>query len=209
MTLTLIAVFGVFQAILFLMHADIYQLLVVAFGWQWPWLEWLFILLSVTFVSASVLAHRFCNPFVKWYYRFSAYWFGLTQFLFVGSLAFFLLSYGFYSAGYYVAPALLGTLSLGFFFLLHSYATWQTNQIQFTRIDIALPHTEGAWHNFWQDKKIVFVSDVHLGAVRSEGFSKKVVAAIASESPDMVLIGSDMFDGVKCNSKSLIDPFSK
>jgi predicted MPP superfamily phosphohydrolase len=207
MTLMLIAVFGVFQILLWLMHVTIYQALSAAFGWHELWLAWLFTGLSVTFVSSSVLAHLFANPFVKWYYRISAYWFGLTQFLFGGTVVFFFLTYGIYATGHYISPAKLGIFSIGIFFLIHCYATWQTNRIKVTRVGVTLSHTGGQWHEFWHGKKIVFVSDVHLGLVRSEGFAKRVVAAIAAEAPEMVLIGGDIFDGVKCHPLSLIRPF--
>jgi predicted MPP superfamily phosphohydrolase len=203
MTLTLVAVFGVFQVILFLMHADIYQTLSIAFGWNWTWLQWLFFLLSITFVTASVFSHLFCNKAVRVYYTFAAYWFGLTQFLFSGTAFFFVLSYCFYRENYYVSPALLAGLCLGIMFLIHSYATWRTAHPRLTRVTITLPNLPSFWHG----KKIVFVSDVHLGAVLGAEFAKKVVDMIKSESPATVLIGGDIFDGVKCHSQSLIAPF--
>jgi uncharacterized protein len=204
MAFTLIAVFGVFQVILWLMHADIYQTLVAALGWSSPWLEWLFIVLSISFVSASILAHKFCNFFVIWYYRIAAYWFGLTQFLFIGSLAYFILENIIYRTGNYISPAILGLICLGGMFIVHCYATWRTAHPRFTRITAILPNLANEWHG----KKIVFVSDVHLGAVLGANFSKKVVEMIQREKPEMVLIGGDIFDGVKCHSQSLIQPFS-
>jgi len=207
MTLTLVAVFGIFQLILFLLHADIYQALVAAFGWHWPWLSWLFILLSISFVSSSVLTFRFTNAFITWYYRFAAYWFGLTQFLFGGSVIYFFLSYTFYHIGIYISPMTLGAFSFGIPFLIHCYATWQTNQIEVTRVSVSSQRAGNAWPEFWRDKKVLFVSDVHLGAVRGEGFAKKVVTAIVAESPEIVLIGGDIFDGVRCRPMPLLAPF--
>src|ERR1700722_17729543 len=174
MSLTLIAVFAAFQIILFLMHADIYGSLVMAFGWQWPWLAWLFGLLSITFVTASILAHKFCNHFVKWYYTFSAYWFGLTQFLFGASVIFYFAAWILYNHSGYINPAIIGIICFGGMFLIHTYATWQTARPKFTRITIALPNIP----DFWKGKKIVFISDIHLGAVLGFGFSEKVVRLI-------------------------------
>lgn len=202
---TLIAVFGVFQIILWLMHADIYQTLGAAFGWNFVWLEWLFIFLSITFVTASILAFRTCNPFTKWYYRFSMYWFGLTQFLFAASLAYFVIQYVAVMSGNYMSPVLVGGLCFGIAFFIHSYSTWQTFRPQITRITVTLPNLPAAW----RDKKIVFVSDVHLGAVLGVGFAQKVVNLIKAEKPEAVLIGGDIFDGVKCHSQSLIQPFAE
>jgi predicted MPP superfamily phosphohydrolase len=204
MSLTLIAVFGAFQVILFLMHADIYGSFVAAFGVHWIWLEWLFIFLSITFVSASVFAHKFCNAFVKVYYTLSAYWFGLTQFLFGASIAFYFFSWIFYSQNYYINPEFTFIFCFGVMFFIHAYATWQTARPKFTRITAKLPNLP----EFWKDKKIVFISDIHLGAILGFGFSEKVVHLIQKESPEMVLIGGDLFDGVKCHSESLIKPYA-
>ncbi len=202
---TLIAVFGVFQLILFLMHADIYQTLGAAFGWHFSWLEWLFVFLSITFVSSSVLAFRFCNPLTKWYYRFSMYWFGLTQFLFAASLAYFIVEYIAIAAGNYLSPVLVGGTFFIIAILVHTYASWQTVHPRVTRISVDLPNLPATWRG----KKIVFVSDVHLGAILSVGFAQKVVSFIKKEHPEAVLIGGDIFDGVKCHSQSLIQPFAE
>lgn len=203
MALIFIAVLGVYQLLLFFVHAVVYQTLVAAFGWTWAPLGWIFALLSLFFVTASFLTYRFCNGPVKWYYRFSAYWFGLIHFLFIGGAAFFFLEYAIYRHGGYVAPTFLGIICFGIMFLIHSYATWQTQLPKFTRVTIKLPHLP----DFWKNKKVIFVSDVHLGAVWGKNFSQKVVTKIKSESPDAVFIGGDIFDGVKCHAKSLLDPF--
>lgn len=44
------------------------------------------------------------------------------------------------------------------------------------------------------DLRVVMISDLHLGAVGSEGRLKKVVAAINAEQPDVVCIAGDFFD---------------
>ena len=118
---TLIVVFGVFQLILWLMHAVIYKTIVFAFGLNWPWLEWLFIVLSISFVSSSILVFRSCNVLVTWYYRIAAYWFGLTQFLFVGSVIIFVIEYIADIHAYYIPPALVGGVCLGGMFLLDPF----------------------------------------------------------------------------------------
>lgn len=47
----------------------------------------------------------------------------------------------------------------------------------------------------WQGKKIVQVSDFHLGLIWQEGFIQKVIALIQKENPDLVLIAGDIIDG--------------
>ena len=51
--------------------------------------------------------------------------------------------------------------------------------------------------------KIVFISDVHLGALGSEARLEKIVDKINAASPDLVCIGGDFFDS---NFASISDP---
>lgn len=49
--------------------------------------------------------------------------------------------------------------------------------------------------DFWSGKKIVQLSDVHLGAVYRHNFLLKIAAMIAKIKPEVVLITGDLFDG--------------
>ena len=45
----------------------------------------------------------------------------------------------------------------------------------------------------WKDKKIIFISDIHLGAVNGKNFAKKVVKKINEQDPDIIFIGETFF----------------
>ncbi|MCK9352345.1 MAG: metallophosphoesterase, partial [Candidatus Pacebacteria bacterium] len=47
----------------------------------------------------------------------------------------------------------------------------------------------------WKGKKIVHVSDVHLGFIWGEKFFEKLVADINAQKPEAVFITGDLFDG--------------
>ncbi|MFZ4648486.1 MAG: metallophosphoesterase [Patescibacteria group bacterium] len=49
--------------------------------------------------------------------------------------------------------------------------------------------------DFWVNKKIVQLSDVHLGAVYRHGFLSKIARLVGKVEPEMVLITGDLFDG--------------
>lgn len=203
MSLQVAAALGVFQLILFLIHGAVYQTLAAAFGLSHPWLAWFSAVLSVTFVTASFLIYFFDNLFTRWYYRVSAFWFGFIQFLFAGSIVFYFLALVIYETNNYISPTIIGAISFGIFGLLGLYATWETNQLRFTRIVMPLPKLPDQWRG----KKIVLVTDVHLGAIRAKNFARRIVNRINAEVPAAVLIAGDMFDGVKCNPKLLMTPF--
>lgn len=49
--------------------------------------------------------------------------------------------------------------------------------------------------DYWQGKKIVQLSDVHLGAIYRHKFLNKIAAKVARVKPELVLITGDLFDG--------------
>ncbi len=51
----------------------------------------------------------------------------------------------------------------------------------------------------WQGKKIVQLSDVHLGGVYGVGFLKRQIARVNALDPDLVVITGDLFDGTENN----------
>lgn len=62
---------------------------------------------------------------------------------------------------------------------------------------------------YWRNHILVFVSDLHLGAIRGTAFAEKIVSTINDLAPSAVLIGGDLYDGVKCDAEKLIEPFLK
>ncbi len=194
----------VMEGLLVFVHLAVYETVGAAFGAGSPIIGVIFIALAFTFVSASLLARRYKNAFVRGYYRFASYWFGLIHFLFIGALAFLFSAAVFYSFNYYVSPALIGAVAFGAFFMLHIYGTWESGRARVTDVAIALRGLPVAW----QGKRIVFVSDLHLGNVRGKGFVKKITAKINRLSPEAVFIGGDLYDGVACDAAALIEPLS-
>ncbi|MFD4268565.1 metallophosphoesterase [Rhodococcus sp. NPDC058481] len=43
--------------------------------------------------------------------------------------------------------------------------------------------------------RIALVTDLHVGPARGVGFTRKVVAAVAAQRPDLILLGGDLVDG--------------
>jgi len=166
----------------------------------------LFIILALTFVSASALSHFYKGAMVDWYYRFSAYWFGLVHFLFGGAVIFYFTLGIFYAHNVYISPALVGGICFGVFFLIHLYGTVQSQRPKVTSVNIPFSHLSGFRADFWKGKKIVFVSDFQLGNIYQQGFVAHVVKRIAALDPYAVLIGGDLYDGVVCDEKKLIEP---
>lgn len=206
MPIILIATFFVFEALLIIVHLAVYATLVAAFGIGGAWLKILFIILAVTFVSASALTHFYKGALMDRYYQFSAYWFGLVHFLFGGAVIFYFTLNIFYSRDVYVAPALVGGICFGAMFLLHLYGTLHSQRPKITRIAVPFSQLPGFRADFWKGKQVVFVSDFQLGNVYRQKFAARVAAKINALDPYAVLIGGDLYDGVVCDEAQLIAP---
>lgn len=192
----------VFQVLLVFVHLAVYVALAAAFGIGGPLLATIFIVLSLTFVSASLIAHFHYGRYVEDYYTAAAYWFGLVHFLFVGAVAFFFISNWLYASGSYVPPATLGGILFGGLFSLHLYCTWDGKHVRVTRVSVSLPNLPAAWRG----KSIVFMSDLHLGNVWRQGSAAKIAKKIDSLHPEAVFIGGDLYDGGRCDPKAIIEP---
>ena len=61
----------------------------------------------------------------------------------------------------------------------------------------------------WQGKKLVQLSDVHLGRVLGADFLSRVVDKVNAQNPAMVLITGDLFDGADGNLEELVAPLNR
>src|SRR5271167_1100040 len=85
-----IAVFvAIIQSILFLVHWFIYETWITFRGLSnWPGiaiLRGVVAALSVSFVAATLLAHRYTNPPIRLFYRIASVWLGMLNFFFVAA----------------------------------------------------------------------------------------------------------------------------
>ena len=206
MPIVIIASFIVFEILLIIVHLAVYATLVAAFGIGELWLKILFVILVLTFVSASATAHFYKGALVDRYYQFSAYWFGLVHFLFGGAVIFYFTLAALYARNVYVSPALVGGIAFGVAFLLHLYGTVHSQRPKVTSVKIAFASLPGFRADFWKGKKIVFVSDFQLGNIYRQKFTARMAAKINALDPYAVLIGGDLYDGVVCDEEKLIEP---
>ncbi|MCF8589156.1 metallophosphoesterase [Gordonia liuliyuniae] len=54
--------------------------------------------------------------------------------------------------------------------------------------------------------RIAFVTDVHVGPARGEGFVRKVVDDVMAERPDLIVLGGDLTDGTVAKVGSALEP---
>jgi len=199
----------VLQVVIFLTHWFLYLTLVRFLNISDPtillWLKIILGILSLTFVSASLLANLSDNILVRVYYSIAAFWLGALMYLFLAAcivrLGALLAQYLTFALNAKLLAEILFILALA----VSVYGTINASLVRITRLNIALPNLPVSW----QGKTAVWVSDIHLGEVRNAGFAKEVAAMIRQLRPDIVFIGGDLYDGTAVNLPKVTAPFDK
>jgi predicted MPP superfamily phosphohydrolase len=197
---------AVIQTVLFLGHFLLYE----TWAYMTPadgkfWLQLALGVLSVSFVTASLLAFRYTNPLLRAFYRAAAVWLGLLTFLFAAAV---------------IAWAALGVSVLaGVHLNFHRTVEWlfgagialgiagviNAGWTRITRTTIRLANLPEAWRG----RKAALISDVHLGHVRNGNFLRRMVGKILDEGPDAIFIAGDLYDGTAIDAHSAAEPLSR
>jgi len=204
-----IAVFvTVVQLLLFAFHGLVYATLLYFFAGHnaispTPLGITLF-LLSVSFVPATLLAHRYFNTPIRILNRFAATWLGILNFAFLASLAswtallfvqlFHLPVSRFQIAATFFSLALLASL----------YGILNAANIRVKRITVKLPGLPAVWRG----RAAALVTDTHLGHIIGSRFLHRLVSILRQLRPDVVFVSGDMFDGTHVDYHRLAAPWS-
>jgi len=197
----------VIQSILFLAHWFIYKTW-TSFearldppgtnGW-----EATVMLLSISFVVASLLALRYSNVAVRAFYRLSAVWLGLLNFLFMAACLSWLIYLGGGWLGLHLARPTIAAMVFGLALSAGIYGLANAQWTRVKRIKVKLPNLPPSWRG----RRAALVSDVHLGHVNGLGFMRRIVSKVRHLRPDVVFITGDLYDGTKVNPGFLAAPW--
>jgi hypothetical protein len=198
----------ILQSVLFLVHIFLYQTWTYslsASAAELSWLKLALVLLSISFVSASLLAFRYSNRAVRVLYRIAAVWIGLLTFFFAAALASWLL----------FGVAKLAGLPLMFhraveilFAIAAEVGLYGVANASWTRITRATVHLANLPAS-WRGRKAALVSDLHLGHVRNGNFLRRMVAKILEEGPDAIFIAGDLYDGTAIDAARAAEPLNR
>jgi uncharacterized protein len=207
-TKRLIGFIAIFQTFLFLIHLFLYE------TWTFApsgthivggfWTKLVLALLSVSFVSASLLAYRYTNPPLRAFYRAAAVWTGMLTFLFFAAVLSWLI----------FGVAQLAGLAMNFHRMVEVlfaiaavtgfYGVFNANWTRVTRTTVQLANLPAAWRG----RKAALISDVHLGHVRNGSFLRRMVAKILKEEPDAIFITGDLYDGTAIDAHRAAQPLN-
>ncbi len=202
-----IAIFLVIvQSVLLLAHLFIYETWTAFFtvpGLPGIWyLQATLTLLSVSFVTASLLAWRYSHPLVSLFYKISALWLGVLSFCFLAACSCWVVydtarMFRLHLERRHLAMALFGSA-----LLVSCYGVVNAAWTRVRRVSVKLPNLPASWRG----RVAALVSDTHLGHVRGYWFMRRLVAMLTRLRPDIVFIGGDMYDGTADDNYRLADP---
>ncbi len=192
---------SIILAVQFLAHFVVYQGIVLGSNnvssTSLNILRGVFALLSVAFIAGVFLTAKYNNLFTRVYYRFFAVWQGFLLYFFLASSVYIvLLAFGVNVSEYFRLSLFGGAVIVGIYGVINARNT------VVKRVQVSIKNLP----EMWKSKKVVWVSDLHLGQINTEKFAKKVVNIINRENPDMVFIGGDLYDGVKVDTEGIIGP---
>jgi uncharacterized protein len=189
----------VIQLILFAGHASLYETIVYFWSMQShaavTYLRVSLAVLSVTFVTASLLAFRYFNIPARIYYTLAAAWLGIFSFLFFASCALWLA---------YPNRQEWASVFLAAALIVSAYGIVNAAAIRVKRVTVRLENLPEAWRG----RTATLVSDVHLGHVRNLGSIRRLVTKVGSLKSDIVFITGDLYDGTSADYNSLAAPWS-
>jgi uncharacterized protein len=163
----LIRIIVVLQSVLLFGHFLVYQTWKFSPAGEEPrgsnWIRLILSILSVSFVPASFLAFRSTHLAVRVFYRITAIWTGLLSFLFFASIASWVI-WGVarltrYPLSFHSLVEWLFSAAL----MAGLYAVLNAHWTRITRQTVQLQNLPPAWLG----RKIVLISDLHLGPLRN------------------------------------------
>jgi uncharacterized protein len=197
----------IIQSVLFLTHFFLYKTWTFAAmtGHNHATAKLVFGFLSISFVTASLLAFRYNNPLVRAFYRVAAVWVGWLTFLMFAAACSWIIFGMERLAGLTMDFHRMVEVLFAAAILFGVYAVFNANWTRVTRITVRLANLPEAWRG----RKAALISDLHLGPVRNGGFLRRMIAKISQESPDAIFIAGDLYDGTAIDAVRAAEPLKR
>ena len=195
-------------SILFLGHYFIYASLIYFFGVaafeHSTALALVLFLLPLSFIGSAFLAHWTDGFLTRVFYFCSSLWLGVGLTL-VTAFCLTWVAWGVTRVlGWSPNPAWFGLAAVGATLLYCAYGVANAYHPRIVSLHVCIKNLPPSWRG----KKLVQLSDVHLGRILGAGFLRRVVAKVNALNPAMVCITGDLFDGTDGNLEELVAPLN-
>lgn len=193
------------QGIIFAAHFFIWQVAKNYFVLP-PLVKIVFFVMSFSFLVINLVVNKYQSVIGDWFYTFFAVWLGLIHLLFFVSVVLLLILFiGKWFTFFITYKLVIGLLLYGLTLIIFFVALINANNPIVREQIISSNNLPATWVN----KKMVWVSDIHLGSVWQQKKSDQLVNMINNLQPDIVIIGGDLFDDSRANSAEIAAPWKK
>jgi predicted MPP superfamily phosphohydrolase len=162
-------------------------------------------IMSVSFITASLLAFRYTNAVVRGLYRLAATWLGLFSFLFFASIVSWLIFGLALLFGHSLDFHRLVVVLFGMASLVGIVGLFNASLTRITRATVRLANLPESWRG----RTAALVTDLHLGHVRNGSFLRRMIAIILKEEPHAIFIAGDLYDGTAIDARRAAEPLSQ
>jgi predicted MPP superfamily phosphohydrolase len=161
-------------------------------------------LLSLSFVTASLLSFRYRNIAVRMFYTIAAVWLAIFNYAVFAAIACWLV-YGLSSLlGAQWERRDIGATLFGAALLISAYGLANAAWTRVAHVTIKLANLPESWRG----RVAALVSDLHLGHVRNGGFMARIVKMLERARADIVFVPGDMYDGSAVDIPKLAEPWT-
>lgn len=159
-------------------------------------------ILAISFFFSSLLAHWKENALTRISYFLSGFWLGLATNLLLSVLLVWIIYWLGNLFGWAVDLKVAGASFFLLALVVSVWGVWNAYGPRVKNITITIP---GLPEN-WKGKRVVQLSDVHLGLIHGPESARAIVDKTNALRPDLVLITGDLFDGMDGNLDALVAP---
>jgi predicted MPP superfamily phosphohydrolase len=149
------------------------------------------ITLPIIFIISMLYSYKHYSVINSWLNIISSIWIGFIIYSLIASLIIFLLIILSSYFNFQIPIKIISSILMLLVFIVTSYGIWNSNNPRIVEWHVK----NEALSKDWSGKKIVIISDVHLGTIRGETFFKKIIDKINNTNPDIVFIAGDLIDG--------------
>lgn len=156
------------------------------------------------FIAVSALSHFYESKIVSYTYTAISVYMGFFVFVFFALIIGWIFIGLFQLTGLAVSSKLIALVMLVLAVLYSAYNIWNAFDVQVKNISVQITNLP----DYWKNKKIVQLSDIHLGNVLGVNFLNKIVQETNAQNPDMIFITGDLFDGMDGDLDQFIGPLN-
>ena len=162
------------------------------------------LLLPTSFIATSILGRHSASPFTRALHFSSGLWLGVGLTLTV-FFAFAWAAWGVASLSTYRPSSMVfGFAAVALACLYSGYGVWNAYHPRTHNLTVRIKNLSSDWRG----KKVVQLSDVHLGHILGRAFLHKIVERVNAENPSIIFITGDLFDGVDGRLDELVAPLN-